>query len=90
MSSTLFLSLLLGFTCICTAPYLGLNCELNSGSPCKIGLYRASEQCVPCVCDREGTTSNICSRRGVCECNVSLLPYEVYVYVFVRNLFYVN
>ena len=58
---------------MCNSPYSGLNCETNTGPPCKNGLYRAPEKCDPCVCDREGSiSSNICDyRTGTCNCRVS-------------------
>ncbi|XP_019849970.1 PREDICTED: cadherin EGF LAG seven-pass G-type receptor 2-like isoform X2 [Amphimedon queenslandica] len=64
-----------GFTCVCAAPYVGLDCQINLGSSCRIGFFRAPEECVPCACDREGTTFDICNRDGVCQCNPDIATY---------------
>lgn len=68
------------FNCVCTSLATGSICEINL-FPCTVGFYRlvVTDPCIPCVCDRNGVTSNICyGGTGECICDVSAELLQIF------------
>eukprot|EP00118_Oscarella_pearsei_P004025 m.16707 g.16707 ORF g.16707 m.16707 type:complete len:3154 (+) comp27089_c0_seq1:214-9675(+) len=60
----------LGFACKCNSLYIGTLCETTNTQWCLSGFY-GFPNCRPCVCNVEGTNSEICdSSSGGCLCKV--------------------